>query len=152
MKKKDDITKHDKSHRCVLYDTDDDGKCVAAMKSPEVAGELADEWYKAKDRTWKKIKQEVLQGGSSPIRLYLEYNHMTLKDMAARVGVSVSVLQKHMTMEGFVELDIRMLKKYARVFDIPLCNFFQFIEYSGNITVDVASYHDGVIQDAKFSA
>ena len=152
MKKSGDIEKYDPSHRILLYDTDTGGKCVAQVVNPELTSDLADEWYKAKDQAWKKIMKEIVEGRASPIHLYIEYNHMNLKDTAARMGLSVSAVSRHMTMEGFMTLDVRTLGKYAKVFDIPVCSLFQFLEYEGKVTLEAHAYHDGVIQVVKVSA
>jgi hypothetical protein len=152
MKKSGEIEKYDPSHRILLYDTDKGGKCVPQVVNPELTSDLADEWYKAKDQAWNKIMKEIIEGRASPIRLYIEYNHMNVEDAAARMGLSVSAVNKHMTLEGFKALDVRTLGKYAKVFNIAVCSLFQFLEYEGKVSLESHVYHDGVIQVLKVSA
>jgi len=149
MKKSGEIEKYNHSHRILLYDIDSDGKCVPRVKSPDLTSELADEWYMANERAWNRVMGEIIEGKSSPICLYIEYHHMTPEDTASRVGLSVSKVRKHMTMEGFRKLDIPTLEKYAKVFNIPVNGFFQFLEYEGDLKFDSKIYHNGLIQILK---
>ena len=144
-----DPEKYDRSHRIVLYDTDGKGKCVASVAVPELADELVDSLYEAKQEIWKRFKAQLLRGEVSPIRLYYEYNHMTAKDLARRVGLSESAVKRHCTLEGFMELDVRTLGKYAVVFGVCVGDFFQFVETPGKVPVKTEIYHDGVIQEIK---
>ena len=152
MKKSDEIEKYDPAMRIVMFDTNGSGQCIPSAVSPEFTRELADEWYKAKDMIWKKTLPEVFAGRCSPVHLYIEYHHMNLPDAAKRMGLSVSVVRKHMTMEGFLGLDLKTLRRYAVVFNIPVGAFFQFMEYRGDIRFDVASHGEGLFQEIKISA
>lgn len=151
MKKSDYIEKYDKTHRILMYDTDGDGRVVPRMVNPEIAGDMIDEFYEQREKIWAEFKKKVIKGSVSPIRLFMEYNHMTLKETAAMVGISASRLKKHLTMEGFESINVKTLKKYARVFNIPLCSLFQLLEYRGEVKIDVKNHQDGVIQEIKIS-
>ena len=42
---------------------------------------------------------------------------------------------------------MKTLKSYARVFNVPVCSFFQLLEYSGDLSMEARSHHDGLIQE-----
>jgi hypothetical protein len=151
MKKTDFTEKYDRSRKILLYEADDSGRVSGRAVKPEIAGELVDEYYSQREKVWSTYKKKLLEGSASPIQLYMEYNHMTPRETAAMVGISVSKLRKHMTMEGFLKADVNTLKSYARVFNVPVCSFFQLLEYSGDLALEARSHHDGLIQELTVS-
>lgn len=151
MKKTDFTEKYDKSRRILLYEADETGRVAGRMVNPEIAEELVDEYYVQREKVWSTFRARLIEGSVSPIRLYMEYNYMTLKETAAMVGISVSKLKRHMTMEGFLKVDVKTLKSYARVFNVPVCSFFQLLEYSGDLALEARSHHDGLIQELTAS-
>jgi len=151
MKKTDFTEKYDKSRKILLYEADDSGRVAGRVVNPEIAEELVDEYYVQREKVWSTCKAKLIEGSISPIHLYMEYNHMTPRETAAMVGISVSKLRKHMTMEGFLRADVKTLKSYARVFNVPVCSFFQLFEYSGDLALEARSHHDGLIQELTVS-
>ncbi len=151
MKKSDFTEKYDKSRKILLYEADDSGRVAGRAVNPEIAEELVDEYYAQREKVWSAYRARLIEGSVSPIHLYMEYNYMTLKETAAMVGISVSKLRKHMTMEGFLKADVKTLKGYARVFNVPVCCFFQLLEYSGDLTLETRSHHDGLILELTVS-
>ena len=52
---------------------------------------------------------------------------MNQNDLARRMNISLSKLNKHFTIQGFKELKVRDLLKYSIIFDISPADFFQII-------------------------
>ena len=77
---------------------------------------------------------------------------MNIKDLASRLQSSTSKVKKHLTMNGFLKLDIITLQKYSAIFDISVGDFFQFIHIDDKIEVDVKNNKDRLIQDIFISA
>ena len=76
---------------------------------------------------------------------------MNIKDVASRLQTSPSKVKKHLTMKGFMKLDLNTLKKYASIFDISIGDFFQFIHIDDNVSVNVKKNKDRIIQDIIIS-
>ena len=151
MISKNKIEKYDKSHRIVLFQTNKKGECIPQITSPEIAFELIDSLYEEKVDNWKRNKEELNAGDISPICLFFRYHNMNIKDVASRLQTSPSKVKKHLTMKGFMKLDLITLKKYASVFDISIGDFFQFIHIDDNIDVKVTKHNDKIIQDIIIS-
>ncbi|MFH1130150.1 MAG: hypothetical protein V1754_02370, partial [Pseudomonadota bacterium] len=99
----------------------------------------------------KELLEKVVAGELSPIGFFAEYQNFNLRDLAKRVGVSKNKLMKHMTPQGFDAIDVKTLKKYAKNFDVALCDFFQFIYVPGEIEVSVKTSSDRVIQQVTIA-
>lgn len=151
MISKNKIEKYDKSHRIVLFQTNDKGECKPIITAPEIAGEMVDSFYEERAATWDKWKEELISKDISPICLFFKYHNMNIKDLASRLKSSVSKVNKHMTMDGFLKLDINTLQKYAAVFDISVGDFFQYIHIDDKVEVDVKNNKGRLIQDIFIS-
>ena len=151
MIRKNKIEKYDKSHRIVLFQTNKKGECVPQITSPEIANEMVDTLYEERADNWKKNKEELNTGNISPICLFFRYHNMNVKDVASRLQTSPSKVKKHLTMKGFMKLDLITLKKYASIFDISIGDFFQFIHIDNNVDVKVTKKCDKIIQDIMIS-
>lgn len=146
------IEKYDDSHRIVLYESNESGECVPKVTEPEIASDLADSYYEARNDVWVKLRKDLKAGEISPIRLFLEYHNMSIKDVAARAKVSPGTVKKHLTMKGFLNMKLDVLQRYARIFDIPVGDFFNFhyIEESLSIKTDV--YSNRLFQDITINS
>ena len=151
MISKNKIEKYDKSHRIVLFQTNKKGECVPQITSPEIANELVDSLYEERADNWKRNKEELDSGDISPVCLFFRYHNMNIKDVASRLQTSPSKVKKHLTMKGFMKLDLNTLKKYASIFDISIGDFFQFIHIDDNVSVNVKKNKDRIIQDIIIS-
>ena len=152
MISKNKIEKYDKSHRIVLFQTNKKGECVPQITSPEIANEMVDTLYEERADNWKRNKEELDTGDISPICLFFRYHNMNIKDVASRMQTSPSKVKKHLTMKGFMKLDLFTLKKYASIFDISIGDFFQFIHIDDSIDVKAIKNKDRIIQDIIISA
>lgn len=143
----DKVNKYDKNHRIVLYKTDKDGKCIPEETIPEIASELVDTLYQTRSETWIKFKQELIEGKISPLRLFVEYYNMNVKDLASRVRLSPSKVKKHLEPNGFKKVTVEELQRYAIVFDMSVGDFFQYIHIADESNASVKVYDENLIQD-----
>lgn len=135
----------------LLYDVDENGKCSVESRPMPVIGPLMDLYMGNKIRRVMENKEALLSGEISPIKFYMEYCGLYVKDLASRMKISESKLKKHLTMKGFYKIKIETLKKYAEIFDIALADLFQFIDIGNNFKVEVRNYNKGVIQNISIN-
>jgi len=147
MVRSNDIEKFDRSHRIVVYEPDGKGECVPTVTVPELAGQLVDSLYEAREQIWQRFRKELLEGRISPLRLFFEYNHMTWKDLAGRMGTSEAAVKRACEMDGFLALDVRTLQRYAAVFGVPVADFFSIVETRGKVTAAATTHFDGLFQE-----
>jgi hypothetical protein len=151
MINKNKVEKYDKSHRIVLFQTNKKGECVPQITSPEIANEMVDTLYEERADNWKNNKEELNKGNISPVCLFFRYHNMNIKDVASRMQISPSKVKKHLTMKGFMKLDLITLKKYASIFDASIGDFFQFIHIQDNIEIAVNNSKNKITQDIYIS-
>ncbi len=129
----------------VLYDIDQDGKCVPSYKEAEFNEEIA-LYYEQRAREFKRLHTALIDGEISPIGFFVEYQRMNLKDVSSRARVSQSAVKKHMTPVGFGSIKVEVLQRYARIFDVSLADFFSFIFVSDDLQVTSTRHHDRLLQ------
>ena len=148
----DEIEKYDPSHRIVLYDVENDGKCIPKIVEPEIAKNDVDKLYEARSIILKNTLSDLLEGKISPILFYFINQRMDMKDFSRRVKLSVSTVKKHFSLKGFMKISVKELHRYAQVFDIAVGDFFSFIKNINKVEVIQKKYHDRLIEHIEISA
>ena len=83
--------------------------------------------YLDKVKKWdKELKEKLEKAEISPVYYYMIMLEFGEGDLASRVGISKRKLRKHFKMEAFEKISLKMLKKYAEVFDVPVNNMLHF--------------------------
>lgn len=142
---KDKREKYDGTWRIVYFVPDNDGKLVPQIKKTELDDQI-DGYYVQRTEKMKRLYSGLVAGDFSPIRFFVEYNNMTVKDIAARMKISSSKVKKHMTLDGFPQVKIEALQKYAKIFDIGVADFFQFTFIPDNVSVQVKKFKKRLLQ------
>jgi hypothetical protein len=147
---KKDPEKLDAPFCLVLYDTDADGRCVPSYTASEYNEDIG-VYYAQRQEELKRLHSEVIDGKISPVGLFFHLQHMTLGDLAKRVGLRPGLVEKHMTQGGFKSATVDQLQKYAKVFDVTVADFFEFYFISDEIVTKSTKHHDRLILQTVFS-
>lgn len=147
---KKDPEKLDAPFCLVLYDKDENGRCVPSYTASEYNEEI-DMFYAQRSMELKRLHAALLDGKISPVGLFVQYQQMIVSDVAKRVGLRAGVVQKHMGFEGFKSVTVSQLMKYAKVFDISVSDFFEFSFIDDEIAADATKHHDRLILETAFS-
>lgn len=105
------------------------------------------EYLRVRKNELLRLKKEVLEGNISPVKLLIEYHIMDEKDVAARVKIPYGKFKKYLTIEGFKKIDVETLIKLAKVFDIGVADFFQFINIDKTSRLETVNFNDRIIQE-----
>ncbi|MBI4645595.1 MAG: hypothetical protein HY738_03115 [Bacteroidia bacterium] len=126
MKEKD-LKVDFKDHQLILYSEHDDDSYGPIQTGSQATMNFLDD-FRGK---WKRMEDDLIKkvasGEISMIYYYMMLEELTVAELATRVGLSKSKVQKHLLPEYFQNIDIRTLWKYAQVFNIPVANLFQLI-------------------------
>jgi hypothetical protein len=141
---------YDGSWRLVLYDTDRDGKCNPKYTKTEF-DEIIGSYYEQREMELTRLQRELYAGHISPVYFFLKYYHMDIKDLASRMKLRKSVVKKHLTPKGFDTIKVEQLRRYARIFDIAVSDFFQFTHVPENVSVEVEKYQGRLIQNVSIA-
>ncbi len=134
----------------MLYDTDKEGQCMPSYVPTEYNEEI-NIYYAQRAEELKRLHAEVLEGKISPIGLFFHLQHMSLGDLAKRVGLRPGQVEKQMTPLGFKSATVEQLQKYAKVFDVAVADFFEFFFISDEIVTESAKFHNRLILQTVFS-
>ncbi len=136
---------YDGSFRLVLYKKDEEGKTVAQRVKSDLDDQIAT-FYEQRRTELERLQRELVQGRISPISLFMQYENMTLADLAARIKLSRRKVKRHLTAAGFRDVTVEQLQRYAKVFDVAVCEFFQFITLEPGLSFETKNERDRLIQ------
>ncbi len=126
MKEKDAFVDN-KDHQLILYTEKDDdtyGPTLSgAVSSKDYIDDFRNKWKHMENAILDKIKA----GETSPIYYYMMLEELTSSELAARVGLSKSKVEKHFQPKYFEKASVRTIRKYAEIFNVPVANLFQIV-------------------------
>ena len=146
----EDRERYDGTFRLVLYSADDRGHCRAEMCRSEMDDQI-DSFYAQRQLEFERLKQQLLGGEISPIGFCLTYQNMTVADLAARMRLSRRQVKRHLRPKGFATVTVEQLQRYARVFDVGVADFFQFLVEGKGTSVSVEQSADRLVQQVVTS-
>jgi hypothetical protein len=136
---------YDGSFRLVMYEPGDDGKCRPNYTKTKF-DDMIETYYTQRVLELERLQKDLLDGQISPIGFYTQLQQMDLKGLAARMKISKSACRKHMTPIGFDSVKIEILKRYAKVFNIAVSDFFQFTYLKDDFSVELERFNHALLQ------
>jgi transcriptional regulator with XRE-family HTH domain len=125
---------YDGSHRLVAYERDDNGGLREESRASDLDDQIST-FYEQRALEMMRLRRQVMEGEISPIALCMTYQQLTLSDLAARAKLSKRVVKRHLTMDGFRDVTVATLQRYARIFDVAVADFFQFVDVPAEVDV-----------------
>ncbi len=138
-------------HRFLMWDADENGKCVSSLAESEFASDIH-LYYEQRAKEVRRLLVRLTDNEISPVYFFMDYQQITVKDLASRVRVSASTVKKHLTPDGFKKVSIEILQRYARVFDIMLADFFNFTLVPDDINVKNTRHNNRLLQKTTITA
>lgn len=117
---------YDGSFRLVVYKKDEQGQTVAESVKSDM-DDIIPTFYTQRKEELERLRGELIAGKISPISLFMQYQNMTLADLCARIKLSKRKVKKHLTSRGFKAVTVEQLMRYAEIFDVDVCDFFEFV-------------------------
>jgi hypothetical protein len=114
-------------HPLVLYVEKEDGSYGRTVSASYLSSNYLDDYYEKVKKWDADLKDKLEKGEISPVYYYMIMLQFGEGDLASRVGVSKRKLRKHCKMDAFEKINLKLLKKYADVFDVPVSNMLHFV-------------------------
>jgi hypothetical protein len=115
-------------HRMVLYVEKEDSSYGPLQTGSYMVSTYMDDLLEKRRHLVEGLRRRLAAGEISPVAYYLTLIDIAEADLALRVGISRRKLRRHLTPEGFADIDIALAMKYAEVFAIPVANLFQVLD------------------------
>ena len=126
MKEKDAQINFD-LHPLVLFVEKEDGSYDRTETASYLSSNYLDD-YLDKLKKWdKELKAQLEKSEISPVYYYMIMLEFGEGDLASRLGISKRRLKKHFKMSAFEKISLKLLKRYADVFDVPVSNMLHFV-------------------------
>ncbi len=113
--------------QAVYYVEKDDSSYGPIVSGSQLSHDYLDDFYLKKKNLEKQLRDQVVSRQISPVFYYMTLQEMGIGDLASRVGISKRRLKKHFKPEYFEKLSLKILKKYATIFDVPMISLLQLI-------------------------
>jgi hypothetical protein len=140
--------RYDGSWRIRSYDTGPDGLCRPELRKSDMDSEI-DVYYQQREKEFARLHARLFAGELSPVGFYLELQRLSPEEVAARMRLRTSVVRRHASPSGFEAVTIDLLRRYARVFDVTVADFFHFVEPSSELATDVRQGQAGLVQHVR---
>ena len=114
-------------HPLVLFVEKENGTYGRAESASYLSSNYLDDYFDKVKKWDKELKEKLEKGEISPVYYYMIMMEFGEGDLASRVGICKRRLRKHCKMEAFRKISLKLLKRYADVFDIPVSNMLHFV-------------------------
>lgn len=131
MKEKD-VYVDFKKHMVIIFAEKEDGSYGSMQTGSYLAKKYLDDFWEKMEHFHNIAFTQLKNNEISPIAYYIITKEMGVADIAARVGISLSLVKKHMKQEHFENMKLSTAKRYAEIFGIPVANLFQIISPKEN--------------------
>jgi DNA-binding XRE family transcriptional regulator len=116
-----------KDHQLILYTEKDDDTYgptqTGAVSSADHLDDFRTKWKHLEDSILLRIKS----GETSMVYYFMMLQELTSSELASRIGISKSKVEKHFQPKNFEKASLQTVRKYAEVFNVPVANLFQLI-------------------------
>jgi hypothetical protein len=137
--------------RLLLYEAGEGGKLAPRLATSDF-DEQIDSFFAQRADLFERLSRELLAGEISPVAFFMDYWNMDLKDTAARMRLRPSAVRRHRTAKGFARVRVETLQRYARLFDVAVADFFQFLHLPDGTTAEVRALRDRLFQRVTVAA
>lgn len=114
-------------HPLVLFVEKEDGSYGRTETASYLSSKYLDDYFDKLKKWDKELKSQLEKGEISPVYYYRVMMEFGEGDLASRVGICKRRLRRHYKMESFQKISLKLLKRYADVFDIPVSNMLHFV-------------------------
>lgn len=114
-------------HPLILYVEKEDGTYGRTKTASFLSSNFLDDYYDKLKKWDAELKEKLENGEISPVYYYLIMLQFGEGDLASRVGISKRKLKQHCKMDAFEKISLKLLKRYADVFDVPVSNMLHFV-------------------------
>ncbi len=118
-------------HRMVLYVERPDASYGPVETGSYMVQTYFDDFSGKRRELAEALRGRLSRGEISPVAYFMELQEMAEADLAERVGVRPRVLRRHLTMDGFMRIEVALLARYAEVFNVAVADLFQLVERTG---------------------
>jgi len=126
MKEKDGYVNFPEQ-QVILYVEKEDGQYGPMQTGSYLSGNYLDDYEIKRYHLEESLRTRVMKGEISMVKYYMILEDLTLSELAARVGLSKTKVNKHLDPVHFGKAKVETLKKYADVFNVPVSNMLQVV-------------------------
>jgi len=126
MKEKEGIA-NCPEQQVILYVEKEDGKFGPIQTGSYLSANYLDDYFYKRKNLELSLRKRVIDGEISLVYYYTVLVDLSISELASRVGISKSRVKKHFEPKHFGKCSVEELRKYAKVFNVPVANLLQIV-------------------------
>jgi len=142
--------RHDDTFKIIMYKCDNDGSVSPNYQKAEFHDEV-NTYYCQRVSEFERLHSELISGNISAVKFYADLQHLDARELAARMRTCIGAIKKHFTPEGFKGVTVKQLQNYAKIFNIAVSDFFQFLVIDKNLHACEKRLHSRLLQELTLS-
>jgi len=111
----------------ILYVEKEDGKYGPVQTGSYLSANYLDDYFYKRKNLEISLRKRVVEGEISLVYYYMVLVDLSISELASRVGISKSRVKKQFEPRGFAKCSVEELRKYAKVFNVPVANMLQIV-------------------------
>lgn len=126
MKEKEGIVNYPEQ-QVILYVEKEDGKFGPIQTGSFISANYLDDYFYKRRNLELSLRKRVIDGEISPVYYYMVLEDLSISELSLRVRLSKQRVEKHLEPKHFGKCSVEELRKYARVFNVPVANLLQIV-------------------------
>ncbi len=131
MKEKD-IRQDYEPQQLILYVEKEDGSYGPIQTGSYLSKNYLDDFWLKKSNLESQLAAQVMNNEVSPIYYFMTLQELSVAELASRVGVPVFRVKRHLKPSHFKNIKLKLLKRYADVFGVPVSRLLELLLYEEN--------------------
>jgi len=111
----------------ILYVEKEDGKFGPIQTGSYLSANYLDDYFYKRKNLELSLRKRVINGEISLVYYYMVLVDLSISELASRAGISRSIVKKHFEPKHFGKCSVEGLRKYAKVFNVPIANLLQIV-------------------------
>lgn len=112
-------------HQLVWYVEKPNGSYAPIQTGSYMVNQYFDDYLSKRKKLEQEYSKKLIDAEISSIEYYRVLVNLSETELARRVGISKRKMERHKSAAHFQNISVKLLRKYAAVFRVPLANLFQ---------------------------
>lgn len=125
--KEEEIRQNLEEQQLIIYVEREDGSYGPIQTGSYLTNNFLDDYWLKKSNLEGELSRKVMDCEVSPIYYFMVLQELSEAELAARVGLSVFKVKRHLKHKHFQNIRVTTLKRYADVFGVPVSRFFEIL-------------------------
>jgi hypothetical protein len=112
----------------ILYVEKENGKYGPMQTGSYLTRNFLDDYEQKRKNLADKLGNQVMNKEISPVKYFMILEDLSLSELASRVGLRKSKVNKHLDYQSFLNINNDILTRYADVFNVSVSDMMNLLD------------------------